>query len=226
MKQILTMILIYLPVALGSYIIGSFSPSYIIGRIKKVDLKKIGTKNLGMSNATVVFGWKLGVLVGATDILKGCVAVLLTKFLAPELPGIAYVAAACAVLGHIFPFYLKGKGGKGFATYLGAILGLDFRIALVLGLFIIVLAILTNYIVTGTFITITSFPIYTFVLTGEWYSALLMAGISAIMFYKHIENIKRIKNGTEGKVRPMFAKDHRQKSEAKLKEMENEERQE
>ena len=92
----------YIIAALVAYLIGSFSSSYVISRIKKVDLKKTATQNLGASNTTVVLGWRYGVLVGAADIAKGALAVLLTRFALPAiagisldvLPGIAYLAAA------------------------------------------------------------------------------------------------------------------------------------
>ena len=122
----------YLVVALVAYLMGSFSTSYVVSRIKKVDLKKTATRNLGASNTTVVLGWKFGLLVGVVDISKGIGAVLLTRFFAPDLPAIAYVAATCVTLGHIFPFYLKFRGGKGFATFIGSVAGLCFPFAVVL----------------------------------------------------------------------------------------------
>ena len=218
-------VLAYVVVALCSYLIGSFSTSYIIGKIKKVDLKKTATKNLGASNTAVVLGWKWGILVGAVDIFKGCLAVVLTRLLAPDYPAICYVAAACAVFGHIFPFYLKFSGGKGFATYIGVILGLDWKMAFILAFFIIVLSFITNYIVTGTMITVVTFPVYTFFMTMEWYSALIIALASAVIIYKHRINLRRIKEGTESKVRTMFRKDHKETAKAaieKVNQMEQE----
>ena len=220
-------VLAYVAVAVCSYLIGSFSTSYIIGKIKKVDLKKTATKNLGASNTAVVLGWKWGIVVGAADIFKGCLAVILTRLLAPDYPAICYVAGACAVFGHIFPFYLKFNGGKGFATYIGVILGLDWKMALILAFFIITLALVTNYIVTGTMITVVTFPVYTFFMTGEWYSALIMALASAVIIYKHRINLRRIKDGTESKVRTMFQKNHKEVAKAeieKVNRMEQEEK--
>ena len=218
----------YIIAALLAYLIGSFSSSYVISRIKKVDLKKTATQNLGASNTTVVLGWRYGVLVGAADIAKGALAVLLVRFAFPavtgvplaELPGIAYLAAACAVLGHIFPFYLKFRGGKGFATYIGVIAGLHFPVAVVLAVAIISLALITNYIVVGTFTTVVCFPIFVFVYKGEWYSALFMAAASIVVIVKHWENIVRIKNGTEGKVRKLFGKGHRERAQETARELE------
>lgn len=212
-------VLPYIVVAICAYLIGSFSPSYIISRIKKVDLKKTATRNLGASNATVVLGWKFGVLVAVIDIAKGIAAVLLTRFLAPALPEIAYVAATCVVLGHIFPFYLKFRGGKGFATFIGATAGLCFPFAVVLAVVIISLALITNYIVVGTFITVISAPLFFYCTFGDLFGALIFSVASLVIIYKHRENIIHIKDGTEGKVRNLFGKGHRKKTEEAIKEL-------
>lgn len=212
-------ILPYIIVIICAYLIGSFSPSYIISRIKKVDLKKTATRNLGASNATVVLGWKFGVLVAVVDIAKGAAAVLLTRFLAPELPAIAYAAGAAVILGHIFPFYLKFRGGKGFATYIGAIAGLNFPVAVVLAVAIIALALITNYLVVGTFITIISYPVFLLFFYENKFCAAIMAIPSMVVLFKHHENIVRIQNGTEGKVRALFGKGHREKAEKERKEL-------
>lgn len=218
----------YLIAAAVAYLIGSFSPSYLIGRIKKVDLKKTATQNLGASNTTVVLGWRFGVLVGALDIAKGAAAVLLTRFALPaithvalsDLPGIAYLAAALAVLGHIFPFYLKFRGGKGFATYIGIIAGMHFPVAVLFAVAIISLSLITNYIVVGTFTTVIGYPLFILVYTGEWYSAAFLAIASIVVIVKHWENIVRIKNGTEGKVRKLFGKGHRERAKETARELE------
>lgn len=219
MTENVKIILPYILVIILSYMLGSFSPSYIISRFKKVNLKKIGTKNLGMSNATVVFGWRLGILVGFLDIFKGFLAVFLTKIFAPQLPSIYYVAAAFVILGHMFPFYLKFDGGKGFATYIGAILGLDWKFAILLAIIIVAVSLITDYIVMGTFTTISSFPLYVFFSTGEICSSALMAMVSFVILFKHEENIRRIRLGTEANIRPMFNKEHRKMANEKLKEL-------
>ena len=212
-------VLPYIIVALCAYVIGSISPSYIIGRIKGVDVKKTGSKNLGASNATMVLGWRFGVLIGALDIAKGAAAVLLTRFLAPDLPCIAYLAATCAVLGHIFPFYLKFKGGKGFATYIGIMAGLHFPVAVVLAVVIIAVALITNYIVVGTLTTVVAFPIFVYFYTGNIFSALTVGVASVVIIIKHWPNILRIKDGTEGKVRILFGKGHRERAAKQAEEL-------
>ena len=209
----------YLVVALVAYLMGSFSTSYVVSRIKKVDLKKTATRNLGASNTTVVLGWKFGLLVGVVDISKGIGAVLLTRFFAPDLPAIAYVAATCVTLGHIFPFYLKFRGGKGFATFIGSVAGLCFPFAVVLAVVIISLAFITNYLVVGTFITALSAPLFFYFWRDDLAGAIILAIASLVIILKHRENIVHIKDGTEGKVRNLFGKGHRKKTEEAIKEL-------
>ena len=209
----------YLVVALVAYLMGSFSTSYVVSRIKKVDLKKTATRNLGASNTTVVLGWKFGLLVGVVDIAKGIGAVLLTRFFAPDLPAIAYVAATSVTLGHIFPFYLKFRGGKGFATFIGSVAGLCFPFAVVLAVVIISLAFITNYLVVGTFITALSAPLFFYFWRDDLAGAIILAIASLVIILKHRENIVHIKDGTEGKVRNLFGKGHRKKTEEAIKEL-------
>ena len=213
----------YIIVLLFSYLMGSFSPSYLIGRAKKVDLKKTATRNLGASNTTLVLGWKFGALVGVIDIAKGILAVVLTRFLAPALPAIAFVSATAVVLGHIFPPYLKFRGGKGFATYIGAVSGLCFPYAVLLAVVIISLALLTNYLVAGTFVTVIAAPLFFGFYTGEWYTGVILGIASIVVILKHRENIVRIKEGREGKVRNLFGKGYRKKVDAALEEFNSEE---
>ena len=114
------------------------------------------------------------------------------------------VGGIFAVVGHIFPFYLNFKGGKGFATYIGVVMGLDWRLFLGIVVMIVVAAFITDYIVAGTFSTITVAPIY-FLIRQEWIVAAILLGGSLLILYKHRENIVSIKTGKEMKVRSAFA---------------------
>ena len=107
-----------LPVLLG-YLLGCSHMAYYIGKLKKLDIRSAGSGNLGASNATVLFGWGSGVLVAVHDIGKAFAAVLLAKWLFPDLEYAGAAAGVACVLGHIFPFYLEFKGGKGLASYYG-----------------------------------------------------------------------------------------------------------
>lgn len=190
------------------YLIGSSSMSFYISRAKKINLKEEGSKNLGASNTLALMGKKAGLAVLVHDVLKSFFVILIIR-LCLKVPynQVGWLMAAggiFAVVGHIFPFYLKFKGGKGFATYIGVVMGLDWRLFLGIVVLIVVAAVITDYIVAGTFSTITVAPVY-FLFRQEWLVAAVLLAGSLLILYKHRENIVSIKNGKEMKVRSAFA---------------------
>lgn len=190
------------------YLIGSSSMSFYISRAKKINLKEEGSKNLGASNTLALMGKKAGLAVLVHDVLKSFFVILMIR-LCMKVPynQVGWLMAAggiFAVVGHIFPFYLKFKGGKGFATYIGVVMGLDWRLFLGIVVLIVVAAFITDYIVAGTFSTITVAPVY-FLFRQEWLVAAVLLAGSLLILYKHRENIVSIKNGKEMKVRSAFA---------------------
>ena len=186
----------YFIVILGAYLLGSSSMAFYLSKLTKKDFRSGGSGNLGASNAMVLLGWGAGVLVGVHDIGKGLAAVLLAKWLFPELPFIGAVAGVACVLGHIFPFYLKFKGGKGLASYLGMMLALDWRVALTVIVLLVIVTLVTDYIVLGTVTTVIVSPIGLGLLSGL-IPALIICAATAVVLIKHRENYKRIINGTE-----------------------------
>lgn len=190
----------YLMVILCSYIVGSSSMSYYISRINKIDMKKDGSKNLGASNTVLLIGWKAGILVAIHDVLKAFLAVVVTKMLFPELPYAAELAGVASVLGHIFPFYLKFDGGKGFASYIGMTLALNFKFGLMLVVALVIIALITNYIVSATMTSVIVVPIYHGFVSHNYVIALILCIASVIIIYKHRENLVKIMNGTETKI--------------------------
>ena len=187
----------YLIALVLGYFLGSSNMAVYIAKLKKADLTAAGSGNLGASNATILLGWRAGILVGIHDIGKAALAVILARLLFPEVEYIGAVAGVASVLGHIFPFYLKFKGGKGFASYMGMTLALNWKLALCVIAAVVIVTLITDYIVCGTFTTIISVPVYMGITTGSF----LLAGIlligTAVIFYKHRENIPRMLNGTE-----------------------------
>ena len=113
------MIMEYLLTILGGYLLGCSNMALYLSVIKKVDIRAGGSGNLGASNAVILMGWGAGVLTAVHDIGKAILAVIAARMIFPELEHIGAVAGVSCVLGHIYPFYLKFKGGKGFASYLG-----------------------------------------------------------------------------------------------------------
>lgn len=184
-----------LAIILG-YLLGCSNMAYYIAKLQKADLRGAGSGNLGASNATVLLGWKAGVLVAVHDIGKAVLAVLLARWLFPQLELADTAAGIACVIGHIFPFYLRFKGGKGFASYYGMTLALNWKLALAVGIAIVVVTVVTDYIVCGTLTTVISVPVYLGITRG-WLPALILSVGTIVILYKHRENFPRMLNGTE-----------------------------
>ncbi len=203
--------MVYFLISLMGYLLGCSNMALYISKWKNVDIRSHGSGNPGASNAAIVLGWKAGILTGLHDVLKAWLTVILTKLLLPDLPFGALVAGSACVLGHIFPVFMKWKGGKGFGPYIGLILGLDWRLALVLMVLVAVVTVITDYIVAGTALTILTAPIYLSIRQQSLLPLLILGCVSAVMVYKHWENLLRILKGTEIGLRATAKGKHRQK---------------
>ena len=128
----------YLFIALIGYGLGCSNMAVYLAALKGVDLRAGGSGNPGASNAMILMGWKAGVIVGLHDIGKAVAAVLVCELLFPAAPLAGAVGGVACVLGHMFPFYLRFHGGKGFASYLGMALALNWRAALVIFLAVVI----------------------------------------------------------------------------------------
>jgi len=186
----------YVLIVLLAYLLGTSNLAYFIARRRGINILQTGTGNPGASNAMMLLGWKMGILVGLHDIGKAFLAAFLAGLLFPELPLSREVAGAACVLGHLFPFYLSFRGGKGFASTLGMIAALNWRFALLLGVAIVAVVLITDYIVAGTVLTVVSYPVYCFA-THQLIAAAILAGIALIILMKHRGNFVRIWKGTE-----------------------------
>lgn len=201
----------YIIVILLSYIIGSSSMSFYLGKLNGVSINKEGSKNLGASNTMALLGWKAGIIVGFHDILKAVLVVFVARYVYGDLFAIGEVAGVSCILGHIFPFYLKFKGGKGFASYVGMTLALNWKFALVLILIIILVVLISDYIVSGTFSTMVLVPIYLGIINHSILIFGILSIASIVMIFKHKENVVRILNGTEVGLRSANRGEHRVK---------------
>lgn len=187
----------YLISVLIAYLMGCVSMADMMARKNNIDAREHGTGNLGASNTMVLLGWGPAVLVAVHDVFKGFFAVLLTLWLFPELPYVGACAGVACVIGHIFPFYLGFRGGKGLATFMGMAGALNFWLAVGMALVLAVITVVTNFITLGTLTVSLLIPIILGFLTGNWIQSLILGVATAIMFYKHWGNLVRIKNGTE-----------------------------
>ena len=201
----------YLAVILLAYMIGSSNMAFYISKLKQVNLRADGSGNLGTSNAVILMGWRAGILVGIHDIGKAALAVLVCGAWFPQLEYARAVAGVACVLGHIFPFYLKFRGGKGFAPFLGMTLMLNWKLALVVMALVVVITLVTDYLVLGTFTAVVLVPVWMGIRDGDLILPLVLLVAAVTIFFKHWENIKRILNGTEIGLRATARGKHRVK---------------
>ena len=201
----------YFIVVCMGYLLGCSSMALYLSKFKKVDMKSAGTGNLGASNATALMGWGYGVLVALHDIGKSVLAVMLAKLFFPNLEYAGAAAGIASVMGHIFPFYLKFKGGKGFASYWGMTLALNWKLALVIFVAGLLLTFLTDYIVTATTTTVIAVPVYLGFATNSLILVLILCIGSAVIIYKHRKNYVRIFRGTEIGLRSVARGEHKVK---------------
>lgn len=179
------------------YLLGSSSMAFYLSKFKRVDARSHGSGNLGASNTTALFGWGAGILVALHDIGKSVLAVLLARLLFPESDNIGLVAGVACVLGHIFPFYLKFRGGKGFASFWGMTLAVNWKLALVLALVAVLITLLTDYIALATTATAITVPVYMGIQAHSLVPTLILLVATAVIILKHLDNYRRILKGEE-----------------------------
>ena len=203
--------MVYLIVGVIGYLLGCSNLAHLIAKMKGVDLASGGSGNRGASNATILMGWRAGVLVAIHDAGKALVAVILAKILFPAAEGIGVVAGAACVLGHIFPVFLKFKGGKGFASYIGMMLALNWKFALIVIAAVILITVVLDYLVLGTTFTVVSLPVYLIVVSAGWIAILAACTATTVIIFMHRINYVRICKGTEIGLRSTMSGEHRVK---------------
>jgi acyl phosphate:glycerol-3-phosphate acyltransferase len=210
----LTAALVLMP---AGYLAGSIPFGAILGRLRGVDLRKAGSGNVGATNVGRVLGAKWGYLCFLLDMAKGLAASLAATLLlnpgdgAPSAARQAiWVGTGCAaVLGHVFSLFLRFRGGKGVSTALGAVLGIwpYFTVAgLVAGSVWVAVTLASRYVSLGSLTAgaalLAAFLAINWPRLGElWPMAIFAAGIVAIIVVRHRGNIRRLRNGTENKIR-------------------------
>lgn len=186
---------------LVGYLLGCISPSYWLARLKGVDLRSVGQENLGTTNAFMVLGKASGIVVMVIDFMKGFLAVKIAQLLFPNFAIAAVTAGATAILGHMFPFYLKFRGGKGLATLGGLILSTDWRIFLFLAVIAIVVMWISDWGCATSFSTALLYPFLYFGKTESYISLVILELVCICVIIKHSANIIRLKEGKEPSVR-------------------------
>lgn len=191
----------YLVSVLLGYLLGSLSPSALLSKLKKANLRNQGTKNLGATNTMLILGKGYGALVMLFDIAKAFFAVELAIKLFPDLIYGGLAAGCAAVVGHIFPFYMRFKGGKGLAAYGGMILGLDPLLFLILLMIAIAAMLITNHAIAMTVSATVLFPIFFSIRGGDPASFLIVAAVSVLILSRHTGSILEAIHGEDTRVR-------------------------
>ena len=194
-----------------AYLLGSIPSGYLAGRARGIDIRAVGSGNIGATNVFRMLGREAGILVLVADGFKGWLAVawvppLVVKLLssAPwSESGDEYlkiVAGMCVILGHNYTCWLKFKGGKGIATSAGVLAGLIMP-AFVWGLAAwIVVCLLTRYVSVASIVAAAVLPLATWLAGKSGRLIIIAAAMGALAIYKHKANIRRLMQGTENKI--------------------------
>ena len=181
-----------------SYLLGSIPFGLIITKIfLGKDIRKVGSGNIGTTNVLRTGKKSLAAATLLFDVLKGYFSIFITYNYFNDL---IYLSALICFIGHIFPIWLKFKGGKGVATYLGVILGISLNLGIVFGVTWIVIALIFRYSSLSSILGSMSVWIYSISFANEMQSYFLFF-LFVIIFFTHKENIIRLKNSKETKIK-------------------------
>ena len=184
-------------VAVYSYLLGSIPFGLVLTKIfLKKDIREIGSGNIGTTNVLRTGKKSLAVATLVLDLLKGYFSIVITFTYFENL--ISYSALICFI-GHIFPIWLKFKGGKGVATYLGVILALSYKFFLIFGITWLVLSFLFRYASLSSIISSLIVFVYSYFFINKF--SLILFIFFVIIIYTHRENIVRLKNSEESKIK-------------------------
>ena len=188
----------YVIVGIASYLMGSIPFGFILTKtFLKKDIREIGSGNIGATNALRTGNKLVGYTTLILDIAKAVIPVIYVKINFPEL---IYIASLCAFLGHVFPMWLKFKGGKGVATYVGILFSINILLGIIFVICWGVVFLTSKYSSLSSILGTLSIPIYLFI-TAETNSVIFFTIMFVLIFFTHRENIKRLKNKEESKTK-------------------------
>lgn len=199
----------FIVIVVAAYFLGSIPTGYLVGRAKGIDIRTVGSGNIGATNVMRALGKPAGIAVLLLDALKGYAAVawvcpsVLKMFNGPaaEVETLSVIAGIAAVLGHNYTCWLKFKGGKGIATSAGAYLALaPLAVGIAVAAFVLA-AVLTRYVSIGSIAASVALPAAVWCLPGNnLFLRLVTTALGAMAIYKHKSNIKRLMAGTESRI--------------------------
>ena len=188
----------FLTIGIISYLMGSIPFGFILTKIfLKKDIREIGSGNIGATNALRTGNKLIGYSTLLLDVMKAILPVLYVKINYPEL---IYIASLCAFLGHVFPIWLKFKGGKGVATYVGILFTINILLGFIFCVTWLLIFLISKYSSLSSLIGSLTIPVYIF-FNDQMSNALFFGIMFVLIFYTHRENIKRLKNKEESKTK-------------------------
>lgn len=201
-------VLAYILTALGAYLLGSIPTGFLVARTRGVDIRTVGSKNMGATNVFRVLGRGPGIFVLLVDALKGWGAIALTRYVIHSHyayggglneTGAPIVAGLFAILGHIYTCWLKFKGGKGIATSAGVMIALVPWALLISLAMWLVSFVATRYVSIASIAAAAVLPIATWFTTHDLMLTGVTSLVAALAIYKHKANVQRLRNGTENR---------------------------
>ena len=188
----------YLIVGIASYLMGSIPFGLILTKIfLNKDIREIGSGNIGATNALRTGNKLIGYSTLILDIAKAIIPVIFVKI---NYPDSIYIASLCAFLGHVFPIWLKFKGGKGVATYVGILFSINLLLGIIFAASWGIIFLMFRYSSLSSIIGSISIPIY-ILITDQISNAIFFGIMFVLIFFTHRENIKRLKNKEESKTK-------------------------
>ncbi len=185
-------------IGITSYLMGSIPFGFILTKIfLKKDIREIGSGNIGATNALRTGNKLIGYSTLILDVLKAVIPVLCINIYFPDA---VYISALCAFIGHVFPIWLKFKGGKGVATYVGILFSLNIIFGLVFGICWLIIYFVSKYSSLASLIGSLSIPVYILIMEGSE-NVFFYVIMFILIFFTHRENIKRLKNKEETKTK-------------------------
>ena len=200
-------IVCYVVTAFAAYLLGSIPTGFLVAQTRGIDIRTVGSGNIGATNTLRVLGKPAGIFVLIMDALKGWLAVVPLAFLIATifhqpLSGTSHetsqiIAGLCAILGHNYTCWLQFKGGKGIATSAGVLLALVPWALLIIFIVFILLLLATRYVSMGSIAAAATLPFASWMTVESPAKIIVTGAISVLAIYKHKDNIRRLLNGTE-----------------------------
>ena len=185
-------------IALVSYLLGSIPFGFLLTKLfLKQDIRNIGSGNIGATNVLRTGNKLIGFSTLFLDILKAVIPIIFIKY---NFPNFIFISSLSVFLGHVFPVWLKFKGGKGVATYVGILFCINYVLGFVFIISWFIIFLLSKYSSLSSLLASLIIPIYHFFLIGDKNHFFFII-LFILIFYTHRENIKRLKNNTESKTK-------------------------